>query len=138
MTLTDFERRWIADILPAFLGDEGPLAGADAEVDYVSAVEAMARGAGPRAVLGIHVALLLVTAAPAWMHLRAQTFGEMPMALRTATLDRMLAHRLYLVRGLATLLKLAASLAMMASPALRAQTHYTRRRALPVVTAEAA
>lgn len=139
MGFTTFEHRWIGTILPSFLGSEGALAVRDGEVDYSTAMEAMESRGTPAARLGMHAALFLVVLSPVWMLGRAQTFDELPVALRADVISRMVSHRLYLVRGLATLLKLNVTLAIMRAPTVRARTGYDRaaaaRRALPVVSA---
>lgn len=139
MGFTAFEYRWIEAILPSFLGADGALAVREAEVDYVAAMEAMEARGTPAARLGMHAALFLVMLSPAWMLGRAQTFDELPPAMRVDVIARMTSHRTYLVRGLATLLKLNVTLAIMRAPTVRARTGYDRaalaRRTLPVVAA---
>lgn len=137
MGFTAFEYRWIAAILPSFLGAEGALAVREGEVDYVAAMEAMESHGTAAARLGMHAALLLVMLSPAWMLGRAQTFDELPPAMRVDVIARMTSHRTYLVRGLTTLLKLNVTLAIMRAPTVRARTGYdgaaAARRGLPVV-----
>ncbi len=142
MTFTDFERRWLVAILSGFTAPEGELTVADGEADYLHAAEVMASGSRLKARVGLRVAVWVVALAPAWALGRAQTLDEVPAATRTELLARLLEHRAYLVRGLATLLKLTATLAMMRSPAVRARSGYDRvadahsppsRRALPLV-----
>jgi hypothetical protein len=145
MAFTDFERRWIVAIMSAFTTPEGELTVADGEADYVYAAELMAAGSRLKARVGLRVAVWVVALAPAWALGRAQTLDELPAAGRTELIARLLDHRAYLVRGLATLLKLTATLAMMRSPAVRARSGYDRaadarspstRRALPLVTSQ--
>ncbi len=138
MNFLEFERRWIVAIMTGFLSPDGELAVLDGEVDHLAAIELMAEGSNPKAAFGLHAAVWLLALSPAWMLGRAQTLDEVPAAMRTEMLSKMLVHRLYLVRGLATLLKLATTLALMRSPAVRARSHYDQvpsppvRRSLPL------
>ncbi len=145
MAFADFERRWIVAILSGFTAPEGALPVADDEVDYVHAAEVMAAGSRFKARVGLRVAVWVFALAPAWALGRPQTLDEVPAATRSALLARLLEHRVYGVRGLATLLKLVASLAMMRAPAIRARSGYDRaaeaqtrasRHALPIVGAQ--
>jgi hypothetical protein len=134
----EFERRWIVAIMSGFLSPDGELTVREGEVDHLATAEVMAEGSNAKAALGLHAAVWLLALAPVWMLGRAQTLDELPAAMRTEVLSNALSHRTYLVRGLATLLKLATTLAMMRSPAVRARTHYDQvpsppvRRALPL------
>ncbi len=138
MTFAPFERRWLAATMSGFTGPEGELALREGEVDYLSTADVMNEGSSRKARLGLHLAVWLAALAPVWMLGRAQTIDEVSPATRTELLARMVSHRLFFVRGLTTLLKLAASLAMMRSPGVRARTRYDRapaqpaRRALPL------
>lgn len=132
MNFLEFERRWIVSIMSGFLSPDGEFTVRDGEVDHLAAAETMAQEASFTAALGLHAAVWLVALSPAWMHGRAQTIDEVPAAMRTETLAKMLSHKLFAVRGLATLLKLATTLALMRSPAVRARTRYDRIPATPV------
>ncbi len=92
----------------------------------------MAEGSNAKAVFGLHAAVWLVALSPVWMLGRPQTIDEVPAETRTELIAKMVSHRLFFVRGLATLLKLATSLALMRSPAVRARTRYDRVPATPV------
>jgi hypothetical protein len=135
MPFAQIERQWLAAIMPAFIDPAGDLAVHDGEVDYVTAAERMAEGANWRARLGFHAAILLTTLAPVWMFARPQILSELSPGERTMVLSKMLVHPMFVVRGPATLLKLATTLALMHSREVRARTHYDHnpRRALPVV-----
>lgn len=145
MIFSDFERRWIVSIMSGFIAPEGAFVVRDGEVDYVHAAGVMAANSRFKARLGLRAAVWVVALAPAWSLGRAQTIDEVPAATRTELLARLLEHRVYLVRGLVTLLKLATTLAMLGSPSVRARTGYDRvadayapapRRALPLVAAQ--
>ncbi len=142
MNLADFERRWAAAIMAGFSAtDAGDALVGDATVDYLGAADTMSAEGTASAALGLRAAIWLAAHAPLWMHGRAHTIDEVRPAERAAMLARMVSHRTYFVRGLATLLKMTTALALMHSPAVRARTHYERRaeparRALPLVTSQ--
>lgn len=132
MSFLAFERRWIDAIMSGFLSSNGEITVRDGEVDHLAAIELMAEGSNAKAVLGLHVAVWLVALSPVWMLGRAQTIDEVPAETRTELIAKLVSHRLFVVRGFATLLKLATTLALMRSPAVRARTRYDRVPATPV------
>jgi hypothetical protein len=136
MSFAEFELRWIDAVMSGFVSD-GALAIAEGEVDWRVAALTMFREANPRARLGLRAAVWIAALSPAWMLWRAQTLDEVPPALRSELLERMSVHRLFLVRGLTTILKLNASLALMRVASVRARTHYDARpkRGLPTLQA---
>jgi hypothetical protein len=124
-----FERRWVDGILSSFAAPDGPgLAPRAGEVDYVATFITMQQRARPLARLGFRAALWLVALAPLWLGLRLRTFTTLPLDVRQALLERLLTHRAHPVREAAFLLKLAASMALFASGALRARSGYDGRR----------
>lgn len=147
MRLTGFERRWARCVLSSFGadGDEG-LQVPHERIDYASAVEEFCAAAGTRGRLGVRAALWLTQLSPVIVLGRAAPFTSLSVAERVDVLQRMLAHRLLLVRGFATLLKLVMSMAIFRDASVRADSHYDRsreavrasRRALPVVRQVAA
>src|SRR4051812_12643746 len=124
MNFTSFERRWVEAVLPSFAGAEGWVGEHQGGIDWLRAAEVMLGNATAKARLGLRAGIWIAALTPAWMLGRPQTLDEIPASLRTELIGRMLTHRLYAVRGVATLLKLAASLALMRVASIRVHTHY--------------
>ncbi|MET0344438.1 MAG: hypothetical protein ABW252_25720 [Polyangiales bacterium] len=120
-----FEARWVRIILASFAPVAGPaLSPCEGEVDYEATFAGMRASAGPLARLGMRLALWLVALAPMWYARRRGTMSNQPLAVRQALLAALLDHRAYAVRESALMLKLAASVALFASDAVRARSDY--------------
>lgn len=143
MTLFAFERRWARALLEAFAPPGGPgLAPQPGEVDYVAGIQRMLDSFTQRAALGLRVALWIGALAPVWMGARLSSIAGVPMARRTQLVQRLLSHRLFLVRELMFLIKTASSFALLGTPSVRARSNYDRgvepvwvtpaKRSLPV------
>jgi hypothetical protein len=150
MTLLPFERRWAGALLEAFAPPGGPgLAPEPGEVDYVAGMQRMLGSFTKRAALGLRAALWIGALAPIWMGARLSSIARVPLARRTEIVQRLLVHRLFLVRELMFLLKTVASFALLGTPSVRERSNYDRgvqpvwperptpRHALPTVPAEA-
>jgi len=123
-----FERRWAQAALEGFAPPSSPgLAPRPGEVDYFVAIEGMMRGSTGLASWGLRFTIWMVAFAPAWLCGSFRTIASLPIDDRASLLDRMLQHRVYLVRELTLLLKLTACFAMFASAALRSRSAYDRR-----------
>jgi len=122
-----FEKRWADSVLGGFAPVGGPgLAPRAGEVDYGAALERMAAASTRLAALGVHLSLWLVFFAPLWLEKRLRTLRGMPPKERAALLDRLLGHRLHIVRELTLVLKLAACMALFRTPSMRARSNYDR------------
>ncbi len=128
MMFLGFERRWIAVTLASFAppGGEG-LSPEPGEIDWVDAADTMISRSTFGARVGYRVALWLVALSPMWFLSRAIPFGSLPITERSEILAELLRHRHLVVRGLALMLKLTATLAMFRSPTLRSRSNYDRR-----------
>lgn len=146
MRLTAFERRWARCVLSSFAGDDGEgLQVPHERIDYEGATQQFLDAAGAKGRLGVRAALWLTQLAPLVVLRRATAFTSLASVDRVEVLQRMLAHRLLLVRGFATLLKLIMTMAVFRDASVRAASHYDRRahgerrgRALPLAQREAA
>ena len=120
-----FEKRWAEAVLSGFAPAGNPgLAPAPGEVDYAAAMEHILRVAGPRAGLGFRAALWMAALAPAWSWRRPVTAVALSPGERARLLDELLTHRSFVPRELSLMLKVAASMAMMATPSVRARSGY--------------
>lgn len=119
------ERRWVAQLLDAFAPSGGPgLAPLPNEVDYVGAFARMLRHATPLAACGMRVALWMAALAPLWLWGRLSTVSKLASERRSELLRELLSHRAFAVRELTLLLKLAASMALLGTPSVRARSGY--------------
>jgi hypothetical protein len=120
-----FEERWAAAVLAGFApaGGQG-IAPTQNEVDYVGTVRRMMRASTRQAAIGLRLALFLTALAPLWLFGRLRTFSSISARRRTEILQRMLSHRLYIVREIAFFLKMCACMAMFAAGAVRERSHY--------------
>jgi hypothetical protein len=112
MRLRAFEIRW-ADAIGRALLPRGLLGGV---VDDVALGEEFRREALEPpwfAALLLRASLWLTWFAPPWALGRARTFGGLDEAGRVALLEKVLASRVYLVRAMATFLKLSACMLLL-------------------------
>lgn len=120
-----FEERWATAVLAGFAPQDGPgIAPREGEVDYAGAVRRMMRASTRQAAIGLRLALWLTALAPLWLYGRLRTFSGISAERRTQILERMLSHRLYIVREIAFFLKMSACMAMFAARALRERSHF--------------
>jgi hypothetical protein len=135
--MTGLERKWAIDLLSAFApdtsstGDQKVLAPLPGEVDYLAMFTRMRVGATKLAAFGLRAALWIIALAPLWQRGRLQTLSALPIAARSAALSALLGHRSLIVRELALLLKLCASMALFAAPGVRARSAYDDVNAAP-------
>ena len=106
MTLADFERRWAAAIGRALV-PEGALGGALDAIDLGARFAEECAISPWYAALAFRASLWLTWLAPLWMLGRPRTFGGVDGETRVVVLERLLKHRVYLVRMSALFLKLA-------------------------------
>jgi hypothetical protein len=120
-----FERRWVRHLLAAFAPTGGPgLSPTPGEVDYVSAVGRMMRGASPLAAVGMRLAIWIAALAPIWLWGRLSTITKLAAEHRPQLLRDLLGHRAFAVRELTLLLKLCAAMALLGTPSVRARSSY--------------
>ena len=106
MTLADFERRWAETIGRALL-PAGTLDGATDAID-IGARYAEECAISPwYAALAFRASLWLTWLTPLWMLGRPRTFGGVDGETQVALLERLLKHRVYIVRMAALFFKLA-------------------------------
>jgi hypothetical protein len=119
------ERRWVSQLLGAFAPTGGPgLAPLPNEVDYVTAFTRMLRHATPLAAIGMRAALWMAALAPLWLWGRLSTVSKLAGERRSELLRQLLSHRAFAVRELTLLLKLAATMALLGTPSVRARSGY--------------
>jgi hypothetical protein len=135
--------RWATDLLSAFAPEGGlglaPLTG---EVDYAGAYLTLLRGGTRLAALGLVAAVWLLASAPAWRWGRFVSVSRLAPTERARLLAELLRHRWFVVRELTLLLKLAAALALLGVPSVRARSGYDNvqvresglQRRLPLAT----
>jgi hypothetical protein len=120
-----FEQRWARQLLSAFAPSGGPgLAPHHDEVDYLGVVARMRREATPLAAFGLRIAIWIAALAPLWLWGKLTTISKLASERRTDLLRELLAHRAFVVRELATLLKLTAAMALLGTPSVRARSGY--------------
>ena len=124
--MTPLERRWTRDLLRAFAPEttrEGlvPLPG---EVDYLATFDRMRTRATKLAALGLRAAVWIIALTPLWQRGRFSTLSALPVEARADKLAELLAHRVFIIRELALLLKLCAAMALFAAPSVRARSAY--------------
>jgi hypothetical protein len=126
--MLSFERKWAERVLEAFAppGPNDRFAPSPGQVQYGASLLAMNRASNRFASVGMRLAVWAVFFAPVWLFGRLATFASLDIEQRAEILDRMLAHRFYLVREMVLLLKLAACMAIFALPDLRARSGYDR------------
>jgi hypothetical protein len=126
-----FEQRWARQLLSAFAPSGGPgLAPLHDEVDYVGVVARMRREATPLAAFGLRIAIWIAALAPLWLWGKLTTISKLAADRRTDLLRELLAHRAFVVRELATLLKLTAAMALLGTPTVRARSGYDHGAAI--------
>lgn len=116
-----FERRWrdelCAAVVPSVAGTGLP--GWDA-LQTDASWERFFETAAPTLRRGFRAAVWVLTTAPLVRLRRPRLFGRLPADERDAFLVRMLEHRRYSLRQLASVLRLVACQAYFADPAVRA------------------
>lgn len=116
------------------------------EVDYATTFRRLLRGSTRLAALGLLLGLGLAVLAPLWKWGRFTTFAGLSPVDRATLLGELLRHPWFAVRELTLLLKLAAALALLGTPSVRARSGYDNvqpaariesglKRALPVLVA---
>ncbi len=120
-----FERRWAVSVLEGFAPVEGPgLAPAEGEVDYLGAMTEMRRAGTRIAAMGFRIALWLTAISPILVEGRLRLLPSLDRPARAALLDKLLSHRVFLVRELCLLMKLCACMALFRVPSLRVRSQY--------------
>lgn len=139
MTMTGVERHWLSIVLPSFID---PAAGGfglrPGEVDFVRGAQTMYDASSPMGRIGMRAALLVAMLSPVLLLGRLRSFAALDSTERAAVLARICSHRLYMLRGLGVLLKLAASMAMFRVASVRGRTHYDHRAVAQPVRARVA
>lgn len=131
------ERRWAAAVLEGFAPVGGPgLSPREGEVDYLTTITQMMRASTAMAAFGLRLGLWIAAFAPVFVLGKLKTMRSLTREARAEVLEKLLAHRLYLVRELTLLLKLGACMAMFARPSLRERSGYDRHQGLDYETVE--
>ena len=134
MNLTRTERRWLSVVLPSFLDPTaGGLGLRPGEVDFVHGALTMYGASSALGRLGMRVALVVAMLSPVFLFGRFVSLAALGPAERSAALERICTHRLFALRGLGVLLKLAASMAMFRVATVRARSNHDRRPSLPPI-----
>lgn len=129
------EQRWAVAVLEGFAPVGGPgLAPQEGEVDYLTTMRKMMHASTGLAAFGLRLGLWLATFAPVFVLGKLKTMASLSRERRAELLEKLLSHRLYLIRELTLLLKLAACMAMFARPALRERSGYDRHQGLDYET----
>lgn len=118
--LTTIERRWarvaIETMFPS--GALPGVRGADA-IDAGAALEDVCQTVPSRVALGLRVAVWLLTLSPLIVAFRFRTLASLAAEEREKIVLKLLAHRAYLLRQLALLLKAFGALMFVAAPGVR-------------------
>ena len=118
--MTRFELRWVAAIFEAFAPISGPgLAPRAGEVDWVSSFVRMRAAGTALASFGVRLGLWIAALSPLWMCGRWSTMAGLGVDERAQLLGRLLEHRVFAVRELTMLLKIAACFALLGTPSVR-------------------
>ena len=117
MTLTRFERRWLASIFAAVLpaSVDGRFPGA-AALGLERYIETLFQEAPRHFALGLRVCTWVLALAPPFACRRLCTFTALPLSERVALLERLAGSDRYLVRELPLLFKAAACLGACGLP----------------------
>lgn len=120
-----FEKRWLTRILEAFAppGSKG-LSPDENAVDYVHSYTRMVSSATLKARIGMRAAIWIVAICPMLIWGRFRLAPNLPMSERTHLLRALLSHSSFLLRELTLLMKLGASMAIFATPGMRAKSGY--------------
>lgn len=128
MTMTGVERRWLSIVLSSFLDPTAPGFALDrGEVDFVAGATKMYDASSPLARVGMRLSLLAAMLSPLFILGRLAPLSALPASERAMVLSRFSSHRVFLLRGMGILLKLAASMAMFRVGTARARTNHERR-----------
>ena len=106
--MTSFERRRAVAVLRGFATDGAP------DADFEGVLRTMEAASTPMAALGMRLAVWIALLWPLWSFRAFRLLSSCPHAVRTEALSAMLRHRLFAVRELMLLLKIAASMALLA------------------------
>ncbi len=100
-----------------------------APVDPAATMRRMLGASQPIARLGLRLAIVLVGCSPLWSRGQLSTLAGLPVQDRAPILAALLVHRAFGLRELTLLMKVAASMCLLADPTLRALSGYDRRPA---------
>lgn len=106
--MTSFERRRAVAVLRGFATDGGP------DADFEGTLHTMESASTPLARLGMRLAVWLALLWPIWTLRGIRLLSSCPLEVRAEALTHMLRHRRFAVRELLLLLKIAASMALLA------------------------
>ncbi len=122
--MTRLEERWALAALEGFSPPSGvPAAPRPGEVDFLSTLRSMVASSTRLGRLGLRLAVWLLATAPLWTLGRLALLPSIPVAERGPLLERLLGHRSYAVRELCLLLKVVASMALLAPRPVQVRTH---------------
>jgi hypothetical protein len=132
VTLFAFERRWAATIAHALV-PAGALGGALDQIDLGKRYADECAVSPWHAAIVFRVSLWVTWWAPLWMLMAPRSFGGLDDERKVALLERILKHRVYLVRMAGMFLKLAICSLLLGDEATLAQLG-AYRLAPPVTT----
>jgi hypothetical protein len=126
MKLSSIERSLAPIVLGSFapLTAPGGFAIAPGEVDWIGGLDRFLSAASDKARLGIVVAMTLFFFSPIFTLGRLCTLAGATATERALAMERLLSHRILLVREMGLLVKLVACMAMFRVASLRARTNY--------------
>lgn len=117
MALTTIERRWARTALETMFPST-TIRGADV-VDSGDALEGVCQTVPARVALGLRASVWLLTISPLLVAFRFRTLASLAAEEREKIVLKLLAHRSYLLRQLALLLKAFGALIFVAAPGVR-------------------
>ncbi len=94
------------------------------EVDWTAGLERFLKNASDKARLGIIVAMVTFFFSPFFVLGRFHTLAKASTDERAAAMERLLDHKLFIVREMTLLVKLVACMAMFRVTSLRDRTNY--------------
>lgn len=134
MKLFGFERRWCEGVLGGFApslpegeATAGLLTPRPGEVDYAGVFERYVHAGSALSHVGVRAMLWVAALAPFWMSFRFATLASLSPEERVRYLERLVHHKFKGFSELMLLIKLAASLAILAPASVRARSGYDRR-----------
>jgi hypothetical protein len=134
MKLLGFERRWCEGVLGGFAppmpeGEATPglLTPRPGEVDWAGVFDRYVHAGSALSHVGIRLMLWVAALSPFWMSFRFATLSSVSAEDRVRYVERLVHHKFKGFSELMLLIKLAASLALLAPASVRARSNYDRR-----------
>jgi hypothetical protein len=96
----------------------------DATPDWARTIDLMMDAGTPLAMFGLYAAFFIALVAPIFTIGTPKLMTGLDVQARSEVLDAMLKSKIFFVRELSMLLKIAASMALLGCEPIRAQSHY--------------